>query len=166
MRTPKFPLLLPLLVTVAVLAGCAPAPIYPPNTGNSVPADVAAMPQRHIGTEVVWGGRIVAVRNFADHTAIEVLSRPLDDSQRPMVDSQSAGRFLALIPGFVEPLDYPQGGLATFHGIVTGARAMPVGQARVETATMEVIEAHVWSAAEMRAGHPDIHFGLGVGIGL
>ncbi|MDF3981201.1 Slp family lipoprotein [Luteibacter sahnii] len=154
-------------VSLLALVACAPAPIYKatPNTVSVPPSQVARTPERYGNADVIWGGRIVQVRNFADHSEIEVLAYPLDASQRPKAaDDTGAGRFIASMPGYVESLDYPNGGLITVAGRLNGTRAGNVGQASYTFPLVSVNQSHVWTAKEMSGGHPNVSFGVGVGV--
>lgn len=159
---------LPGLLTALVLAACAPAPIYKTSsTTVAVPASqVAQAPDRYLNSEVIWGGRIVSVANFPDHSEIEMLAYPLDGSQRPKANDTGSGRFVAVMPGYVEPLDYPAGALMTVRGKVTGTRAGTVGQAPYVFPLVGVAQSHVWTADEMRSGKSNFNFGLGLGVGI
>ncbi|MEO7071833.1 MAG: Slp family lipoprotein [Rhodanobacter sp.] len=162
-------LLLPLSCLLAVaLSACAPAPIYKtagPAT-TATPLSVAQSPERFANAQVIWGGRIVQVRNFADHSEIEVLAYALDSSQRPKASDVGSGRFIAQMSGYVEPLDYPAGGLITVAGTLNGSRTGKVGQADYVFPQVNVSQSHVWTVAEMGKGRNNVHFGLGLGVGI
>lgn len=151
-----------------MLAACAPAPIYKTSTGavTAAPFEVAQAPGKFSGNAVVWGGRIVQVRVFADHSEIELLAYPLDSSQRPKANDSGSGRFIAVMPGYVEPLDYPTGSLMTIDGKLNGSRAGKVGEADYVFPLVAVGQSHVWTAAEMTKGRSNVRFGLGLGIGI
>lgn len=155
-------------VALASLAACAPAPIYKVAPGSPVvaPFEASQTPERYADAQVVWGGRVVAVRNLPSSSEIQVLAYPLDSSQRPKANDSGNGRFIALMPGYVEPLDYPAGSLITVAGIVQGSRAGKVGEANYVFPLVKVRQSHVWTAEEMKKGHNNINFGLGVGVGL
>jgi outer membrane lipoprotein len=160
-------LLLALLATL-LLAACAPAPIYqaPPGTLTATPMQVARTPENYTHGNVIWGGTVVSVKNLAGDTEIEVLAYPLDASQRPRLKGAAAGRFIAVLPGYVEPLNYPPGSPITIKGTLGGSRAGQVGQADYVFPLVQVTQSHRWTADEMQRGHPDIHFGVGVGVGI
>jgi outer membrane lipoprotein len=168
MRIRLVPILLHSLLPAAVLAlaACAPAPIYKaaPNTVTSAPFEVAQSPEQFANRPVVWGGRIVDVTNLADHSEVEILAYPLDRSQRPKASDSGNGRFIAVMPGYVEPLDYPAGGLMTISGTLAGSRAGKVGQADYVFPLVQTEQSHVWTADEMGKGKNNIHFGVGVGV--
>ena len=150
------------------LAACAPAPIYKnvPNAVVAVPSQVAQSPEHFAGNEVIWGGRIVQVQNFADHSEVELLAYPLDSSQRPKANDSGNGRFIAVMPGYVEPLSYPPGALMTVNGKLNGSRAGKVGEADYVFPLVVAVQSHVWTPAEMEKGRNNIHFGVGVGVGI
>jgi outer membrane lipoprotein len=153
---------------LASLLGCAPAPIYKtsPDTVKATPGQVARTPERFQNAPVIWGGTVVKVSNFSDHSEIEMLAYPLDSSQRPRLGKDKGiGRFIAMMPGYVEPLDYPPGSPMTFSGHINGVRSSTVGKAPYVFPLVSVIRHHAWTAEEMRSGHPHVSFGLGVGFG-
>lgn len=151
-----------------MLAACAPAPIYK-TTATAVtatPFQVAQTPERYNNNAVIWGGRIVQVKVFADHSEIELLAYPLDSSQRPKANDSGNGRFIAVLSGYAEPLNYPSGALMTVSGKLNGSRAGKVGEADYVFPLVAVAQSHVWTAEEMTKGRNNIHFGLGVGVGI
>jgi len=162
-----FRILLALSVPTA-LAACAPAPIYKagPSSVNATPQQVATSPANFQNLQVVWGGSIISVHNLADHSEIEILAYPLDASQRPRLKEPAIGRFIAIAPGFVEPMNYPPGSLVTLHGTLDGARSGEVGRAGYTYALVRSDAMHRWTPEEMRQGHPNVSFGVGVGVGF
>ena len=162
-----FRILLALSVPTA-LAACAPAPIYKagPSSVNATPQQVATSPANFQNLQVVWGGSIISVHNLTDHSEIEILAYPLDASQRPRLKEPAIGRFIAIAPGFVEPMNYPPGSLVTLHGTLDGARSGEVGRAGYTYALVRSDAMHRWTPEEMRQGHPNVSFGVGVGVGF
>ncbi|MHA6202920.1 Slp family lipoprotein [Dyella soli] len=154
--------------SLMTLAACAPAPIYKPssNTIAIAPDTVAQAPERFANADVIWGGRIVEIRNLADRSEVEIVGYPLDSSQRPKADGSGWGRFIAVMPGFVEPFNYPSGALVTLAGRVTGSRAGAVGEANYVFPLIGVAQSHVWTADEMNSGKSNISFGVGLGVGV
>ncbi|HTV85854.1 MAG TPA: Slp family lipoprotein [Dyella sp.] len=150
------------------LSACAPAPIYKPAPGTltALPAQVAQSPQPYGHGQVIWGGSVIGVRNFSDHSEVEILAYPLDSSQRPQPDAHAAGRFIAIYPGYLEAFNYPGGSLITVSGQLNGIRSGMVDQAAYVYPLVNVAQSHVWTPAQMRQGHPDIHFGVGVAGGI
>lgn len=154
-----------LAATALLLTACVPAPIYKtaPNTVQVAPSVVAQAPAQYDHADVIWGGRIVKVTNLANQTEIELLAYPLDSSQRPQVDGGAGGRFIAVVPGYLEPLNYPPGRLMTISGHLMGTRTGEVGAARYVFPLVKANAHHMWTAEEMRSPWSNIHFGVGVG---
>jgi outer membrane lipoprotein len=155
------------LLALALVA-CAPAPIYqnPASAVIATPMQVAQSPERYAKGDVIWGGRIVQINNFSDHSEVELLAYPLDGSQRPKASDSGNGRFIAVMHGYVEPLDYPAGALMTISGRLDGSRAGKVGDADYVFPLVGVMQSHVWTPAELSKGRSNISFGLGVGVGI
>lgn len=130
------------------------------------PAQVARTPEDYPDATVIWGGRVVSVSNFPDHSEIEILGYPLDGSQRPQPNDTGSGRFIAEVNGYVEPLDYPPGSLVTLQGHILGVRSGRVGDADYVFPLVRVQGIHRWTADELRAGRSNVHFGIGVGVGI
>lgn len=162
-------LLAALALPVAIVA-CAPAPIYKTTAAfvTAMPEQVATSPHNFSGMQTVWGGQVIGVDNFADHTEIRMLGYPLDASQRPRLKEPATGRFIAVVAGFLDPMNYPDGSLVTMSGQIQGAKAYPVGSATYVYPMLAVRanELHRWTPDEMRQGHPNISFGVGVGVGI
>ncbi|NKZ37850.1 hypothetical protein HF690_02655 [Oleiagrimonas citrea] len=167
----RFARLLPSLAVATLLtlvAGCAPAPIYTvaPGTAIITPTQVAQTPEQYQNQTVIWGGTVVRVENFSDHTDVELLAYPLDRSQRPRIArDKGIGRFIAVLPGYVEPLSLPPGSPVTVRGTLDGVHAGQVGEASYVFPRVKVEQHHAWTAEEMRQGHPNFSFGMGVGVG-
>ncbi len=150
------------------LAGCSSQPIYtaPADLAQVPPETVAQTPERFGDRSVIWGGRVVSVDNLPNHTEIEILGYPLDHGQRPQPDQPAGGRFIAVMSGYVEKLDYPAGALVTLRGRIAGTRAGKVGEAPYVFPLVKVEAIHLWTAEELRSNRPSIGIGLGVGIGV
>jgi outer membrane lipoprotein len=156
-----------MVALAALLTACAPPPLYKggPVAINATPRQVAATPNNYAEAQVVWGGTIIGVRNLSDRTDIEILAYPLDSSQRPRLRSEALGRFIAELPGFVEPMNYPDGAPVTVRGQITGTQAGLVDQATYLYPMVSVRggDLHLWTPQEMDQGHPHFSFGVGVG---
>lgn len=158
-------ILLPLLL---LLAGCASKPRF--DTAETAldvtPAQAVSDKERLEGTRVLWGGVIVAARNQADRTQLEVLGYPLNDRQRPIPDAEPQRRFLAVKQGYLETADYAQGRWITVTGKLTGTRAGRVGEADYTYPVVGIEDIELWPKAEgQRRNEPRFHFGIGVIFG-
>lgn len=68
------------------------------------------------GRPVRWGGEIIEVENKRNETLVETLSYPLSGSGRPDREAASQSRFIARIPGFIDPAEYKAGRALTVYG--------------------------------------------------
>lgn len=158
-------LMLCLATTVLLLAACSPAPIYKPAPGTLqvMPAAVAQAPDQYARASVIWGGRIIKVTNLPDRTEIELLAYPLDGSQRPQFKDPPGGRFIAVVQGYLEPLNYPPGELMTISGRLDGTRVGKVGDADYVFPIVAADQFHLWTAEELRSPWSNVRIGVGVG---
>ena len=122
-----------LLVAAALLVtGCAASP-FPEALTRSVNrslslAQIRADPPAYRGARVILGGEILATAPKTGETEIEVLSRRLDSGDAPERSDSSPGRFLARMPGFLDPAVYARGRRVTVLGAVAGVEERPVGE--------------------------------------
>ncbi|HOV58595.1 MAG TPA: Slp family lipoprotein [Rhodanobacteraceae bacterium] len=156
-------------LVVVALAGCAAVPAVrtaQPATAVT-PAEVAAAPERHAGATVVWGGRILKVSNLAQATEVTLLAFPLDRRQQPRSGASSVGRFIALLPGYVERYDYPEGRFLTVGGTLTGTRPQAIDGHEVLLPLLQVEDVRRWPADyERQRPQWQVGIGLGVRIGI
>jgi outer membrane lipoprotein len=158
--------LLLLAIACSVLVGCA-TPVIRDTAGVVAlrPTDVQqAPPAQHDGADVLWGGRIVAFDNRADHAEIEVVAFPLDRAQQPVTDAPSEGRFVLVLPGYVEALDYPVGRHLTVRGTLAGSREGLVQEHAYVYPIVRGRDVHVWPWGFMLDRRPRVSIGIGVGI--
>lgn len=114
---------------------------------------------------IAWGGIIVAARNLANQTQMEVLSYPLDEYGRPEREAKAGGRFIALHPGYLELANYAEGRLVTMTGTVNETRSGSVGEAHYVYPVLAIKTLFLWPTPEEETTKPQFHFGVGVGIG-
>jgi outer membrane lipoprotein len=146
-------------------AGCA-TPVFkgvPPTTAT--PAEIAMQPERYHDADVVWGGKILDVRNRAEGTEIEIVAYPLDNVQRPDQNAPTQGRFIVALSGFVEPLDYPPGRFVTLRGRIAGTRVARIDERDIVFPLVGDATLHVWPV-NFPYERPHVSFGLGVGLGI
>ncbi len=151
---------------LCVLAACASSPVAV--DGDDVapygPAHVLDG-QSGIGDRVIWGGRIVALRNLADYTEIHIVSYPLDRGDRPRVDRDPGVRFVLRQPGFLEPVQYARGRYVTVLGTVAGIEAVPVDEFALDQPVIDGERIHLWPA-DVSSWQSRTRFSVGVGISL
>ena len=132
-------LLLPLL-----LGACAS---QVPQVIREAPADSPPLEQvrghtgDYLGRQVRWGGTIIETGNREDATWLTILARPLSKSGEPGSGDDSAGRFIAIVPGFLDPKVYAPDRRVTVSGTVLRSEAGKVGEFPY---TYPVVQAKDW----------------------
>lgn len=158
--------LLPLLIAVALAAGCAGT--GPRFDTEGVSRDLEPRQAARDGVtdrRVLWGGTILATAPQEDITQVEILAYPLDSGEQPLTDRDSRGRFLAIADGFLEPADYAEGRQVTVLGTLEETRTASVGEAEYHYPVVHTETIHLWPRqSNSRRSEPRIHFGIGVGI--
>ncbi len=169
-RTPVTPMPLPnrlpaLFVALGLLAGCASPVIRDTARIASLsPIDVQQGTVIADDTEVLWGGRIVAFDNRVDRTEIEVVAFPLARDQSPLTEAPSEGRFLLVLPGYVESADYAVGRHLTMRGLLAGTREWRVQDRAYLYPVVRGRDVHVWPWGFMFDRRPRVSIGVGIGI--
>ncbi len=168
-----------LILGVMMLAGCATSgnrsfTAAENESATDLPtvASVRQQPQVHAQSEVEWGGVVAQVENREDATWIEVIERPLNRNGQPVTSSLSGGRFLAVVPGFLDPADYRQGRAITVAGNIQGIDVRPLGETAYDYPKVNVVDHQLWVPNDRRyvrrGGHYKPYLGnvsLGIGLG-
>lgn len=159
------PLILTVLSACLMLCACA-TPLYRdlPNVVSVMPTDVQQAPDDYAGADVIWGGRIVGFNNREDRSEVEVVAFPLDRNQQPLTDAPTQGRFVLVLPGYVEALDYAEGRHLTVHGRLSGSTLGRVQEHDYLYPLVRGTSVHVWPWGFMFDRKPNISVGVGVGI--
>ncbi len=133
------------VIVAAGLAACTTAPkaIRTPVAGPSVPAAVQNADQ-YIGEQVRWGGTIVEVENRRTETWIQVVARRLTRSGRPVDTTATTGRFLANVPGFLEPEEYRRGREITVVGTLIQSTTRNIGTYPYQFPVVRADEHYLW----------------------
>jgi outer membrane lipoprotein len=135
------------LAVLLALTGCAtgvPEAIRQAPPTQVAVADVQREAPRFIGQTVRWGGSILAVHNRAQVTEIELLARPLGVAGEPDPQATGTGRFLAEIPGFLDPAEYPEGRRLTVSGRLVRTETRPVGDYPYAYPVVATESWHLW----------------------
>jgi outer membrane lipoprotein len=93
------------------------------------------------GREVRWGGKLIETGNREKTTLLTVLSRPLYKDGEPRLDDDSGGRFIAIVPAFLDPKIYAADRLVTVTGTLLRAETHKVGEYPYR---YPVVEAKAW----------------------
>lgn len=114
-------------IGVLGLAGCVTLPQQLNGAVGSVDPTTGPVSP---GTQVRWGGTLLATLPMTDRTCFEILSRPLDSGGRPLARNpdRSGTRFMACQGGFADPESRDKHTEVTVLGRVTGTQTRQVGQ--------------------------------------
>ena len=145
-----------ILITLAILSGCAskpPAAISKVPVDNPSLASVRMDIDGFMGAEVRWGGVITKVENKSSQTWIELVRRKLSENGKPRSNDRSDGRFIASFEGFIDPLVYKVGRPLTVVGTIEGKTRLPIGEYDYLFPIVAVEGSSLWKA-ESRTRDP------------
>ncbi len=134
-------------VLLVILGGCA-HPISE-NLRKSIDPSVSLPvikqnPNQFANQNVMFGGVIVATRNFPDKTEIEVIQKRLDHFGYPNRGDETEGRFVFVKQGFLEPEIYSKGRYVTGAGKLAGTQSGKVDSREMQLPVIEVAELRLW----------------------
>jgi len=159
-----------------VVAGCAststlPPALRAPPPDNPSPAAARSEPEQYQGRAVRWGGTIARVDNRENETWVEVVGRRLEYGGRPYGEDYSTGRFMAVLPGFHDPVILAEGRELTVAGTVDGVIDGRIGEHRYSFPVVRAAAHHLWAPLpeypyySYHSGyywhHPWWHYGFG-----
>lgn len=136
-----------LIFLILTLGGCAsdiPRPIQIAPEVNVSYAQALKEPDKLRGTAVRWGGVIANVENRSDETWIEIVDQPLEKYGYPHATDRSAGRFLAQVSGFVDPVLYTTQRRITVAGKLEGTQQQRIGEHPYTYPVVRVEHLHLW----------------------
>lgn len=143
--------LVAVVLGAALLTACATTPdTVNFEQQNTSFVQVAQNPESFVGSQVRWGGIVARVENLERDTLVEIVNLPLDRQARPLASQQTGGRFIAMIPGFVDPLIYQQGKEITVVGVLNKPMPGKIGQHSVNFPVVETSGHHLWQERPVR----------------
>ena len=140
-----------LLLLTLLLSACA-SPV--PQNIREAPVDNPSLEQVHghtadyLGRQVRWGGKIIDTGNREATTLLTVLGRPLFKGGEPKFSDDSAGRFIVIVPEFLDPQVYAPDRQITVTGSLLRTETGKVGEYPY---TYPVIQADAWYLWPKRA---------------
>ena len=149
-----------LLVISTLLTACAsqiPRPVRETPVGPNIDV-VRGNVQQYLGTQVRWGGSIVAVENRPADTLLEIVARPLQAYGRPAEQGESTGRFLAHYNGFLDPTIYTKGRSITIVGKLTGEEQRPIDKYTYVFPVVAVEHYYLWEPLPRVPAYPPPYF--------
>ncbi len=153
---------------LCLLAGCTP--VISGQTLRLVDRNITFKelhrdPSRYSGQYVLLGGEIAGIRNTSDWGELEVVQFTTDENGRIIDTKNSSGRFIAIVPAFLDPDVYRSGVFVTIVGQVEGQREIPVGAGRYTYPLLTVEEMHLWN--HLKESPPTaLNFEVGFGTDL
>ncbi len=111
-------------------------------------------PEAFEGRTVILGGDILKTKNAKQQTSIEILQKPLDRYEAPLLTDQTAGRFIAQCQTYLDPAIYDKGRQITIAGKVLGRIEGQVGEAEYLYPAVSCIEMHLWPQASQDIAYP------------
>jgi outer membrane lipoprotein len=106
--------------------------------------EALADPDSQVSREVRWGGLILETENTETSTRVTVLALPLSSSGKPQVGDDSGGRFVAIVPGFLDPTVYSKDRRFTVSGTITGSETRKVGEFPYRYPVVEARQHYLW----------------------
>lgn len=107
----------------------------------------------YLGRTVILGGEILSTQNMQQQTFVEVLQKPLDSSETPLLTDQTGGRFMARCDGYLDPAVYTNGRLITIAGRVIGTHKGKVGEVSYVYPLITCLEMHLFPYPTRTAGY-------------
>lgn len=136
-----------LAAAALLLCACAstvPEIIRAPLPGSPQLTQVRQEPRAYLDVRVRWGGTIASIENEAERTAMQIVGRPLAGSGRPRIEEESQGRFLAVVPGFLDPAVFEQGREVTVVGTLRGSAKKNIGEYPYEFPVVVARDVYLW----------------------
>ena len=133
-----------ILLLALLLSACAS---QVPQSIREAPADMPSLEQvrahasDYMERQVRWGGTIIDTGNREDTTWLTVLGRPLYKGGEPRTTDDSAGRFIAIVPEFLDPQVYAPDRQVTVSGTLLRTEVSKVGDYPY---TYPVVQADAW----------------------
>lgn len=145
-----------------LLIACATGPEFD-NTvylQRTTPEEAANNIDAYRDIEVMWGGLLVSSTSLERSTQLELLAYPLNRKQKPDTTQSALGRFVLVVDGFLEPVDYAEGRIVTATGRLTDVKDSAVGSAQYRFPIVEADDLYLWPKSS-GSSKPRIHFGVG-----
>ena len=141
------------LLVVFLLAGCA---TNVPKEVQQAPLEAVSVLQvqqaaeKYAGRDVRWGGEIIFVENGVDSTDMAVLATSLGSKGKPDADGEPDARFIARVPGFLDPVEFAEGRKVTVTGVIAGVESRLVGEYAYPYPMVQVQAYHLWPKEKPR----------------
>jgi len=137
----------PVLLAGLLLAGCASQ--IPQNIRQAPPNNPTIEQVRNSVIEnpiwqVRWGGEILETENLENATRFIVLASPLSKGGEPRTTDDSSGRFIAIVPVFLDPKVYASGRQLTVSGTLLRFEDRKVGEFDYRYPVVQADSYYLW----------------------
>ena len=140
-RVAKYGFILLLALLLSACASQVPLIIREAPADSPSLEQVRAHAADYLGRQVRWGGTIIETVNRENATWLTVLGRPLYRDGEPEFTDESVGRFIAIVPEFLDPKVYASDRRITITGTLLRTEAGKVGE---HPYTYPVVQAEAW----------------------
>ena len=154
-----------LIVLALLLTSCSGQPHKAKGERSLTPKEAVVEFDSFKGVVVEWGGRIVSITNRANQSQLEIISYPLDNNGKPLLEKRPQGRFIATSDEYLESADYRKGRRVTLNGPITALHEGAVGEARYTFPHIAIDSITLWPLKDGKGKKPDVRFNLGIGVG-
>lgn len=124
--------------------------------------DIRKDPEALSGKKIVLGGEIIQARALKEGTEMEILQKPLDYYDVPLVTDESHGRFLVTFKEFLDPQVFKEGRRITIVGEVKGKKVLPLGGTEYAYPSIAGRYVQLWPQRQEEYYYPQFQFGIGV----
>lgn len=141
----------PVVLCLALATGCASypdavsvpegTPLVEFSQAQSLSAMNDKTSVRHLAR---WSGLVASVQNLPDRTRLEIVAFPAADNGRPRVQAKAQGRFVAYVPGFIDPLVYQKGSAVTVLGELSTTERGKIDQFEYDFSVLQQAKVHLW----------------------
>jgi outer membrane lipoprotein len=136
-----------LLIASLLLAGCTSQ--IPQNIKQAPPNNPSIEEVRNSVIEnqiwqVRWGGEILETENLENETRLTVLASPLTKDGEPKMTDNSEGRFIAIVPIFLDPKVYASGRQLTVSGTLLRYEDDKVGEFTYRYPVVQADSYYLW----------------------
>jgi outer membrane lipoprotein len=94
--------------------------------------------------QVRWGGEILETENLEHETRLTVLASPLSKDGEPKMTDNSEGRFIAIVPIFLDPKVYASGRQLTISGTLLRYEDSKVGEFTYRYPVVQADSYYLW----------------------
>jgi outer membrane lipoprotein len=104
-------------------------------------------PEALKGRTVILGGEILQTSNLREGTRMEILQRPLSNSEMPKLTDTTGGRFMVFCKDYLDPAVYAPQRRITVAGQVLGSYTRKVGEVDYVYPLISCEETHLFPIA-------------------